>query len=435
MKWSRYNILFNSKRIGYTLFNTRTLSLSTLDEITYKMLNKLKNDTDECIKEIDEEDLLRLQNNKILTTDDEDDNLVQVLQYKKQIQSYCTNTLGIIVCPTLSCNFACPYCYEHNLSKDQMSEQIQDKLIEFINKHKEGMSGLVLNWHGGEPLAAFETIKQLYKKIENSSELGIIHSSMVTNGYLLNEEKCRFLESHHLDYIQITIDGKKETHDKTRRLKNGGSSYDTIIHNIDIATKLMPNCKIGIRTNISKVNKDEYIDLYQELSERWKGKNCSVYHAFVLDNNIKSPKQKDKYDFELSPEEKNIFESELAEKGIISKDALYPHFDNGTYTCMDNKAFVISPKGNIFKCWADVGIEGREIGNLEDGITKMTTIAQFMTGSDKFSDNKCRICSLLPICSGGCNLCRIGKGCSNNVCDFSESGLIKKLETYIGDRS
>lgn len=433
MKWSRYNLLFKSEKIGNILFNSRTRALLRLDDDTYKIFNNLKEDVSKYICNIDKSDLCKLQDEKIVVSDEEDEHFLHALQYNKQMRSYSSHSLGVIVCPTLSCNFSCPYCYEHNLPNVKMSETTQDNLVEFINKHKDGMDGLVLNWHGGEPLIAFDTIKQIYEKIDKNSKLPIIHSSMVTNGYLLDEEKCSFFASHNLNYIQITIDGNKETHDKTRKLKNGGSSYETILHNIDMATEMMPNCKIGIRTNISQSNQDGYIDLYQELTDRWKNKNCVVYHAFVLDNEpVKNDKRSRK--FELTACEKNFFESHLAERGVISKQSLYPKFDNGIYTCMDNNAYVISPSGKIYKCWADVGKDGREIGDLKTGLTNSPVNAEFMVCSDKFSDKRCQNCSYLPICSGGCNLCRIVQkpnACKNGLCDFSEKGLIKILETYM----
>lgn len=433
MKWSRYNLLFKSNEIGNILFNSRTLALLRLDDYTFHIFNNLRVDSQKFICSVDEADLRKLQDLKILVNDEEDDQFLYTLQYNKQIRSYNSRLLGIIVCPTLSCNFSCPYCYEHNLPNFKMNEATQDNLVEFINKHKKGMDGFVLNWHGGEPLIAFETIKQLYEKIEEKSELAIVHSSMVTNGYLLDEEKCRFFASHNLNYMQITVDGNKETHDKTRKLKNGDSSYETILHNIDMALEIMPNCKIGIRTNISKNNKDGYIDLYRELTDRWKSKNCVVYHAFVLDNEPRKLGIKN-HGFELTANEKNFFVSNLADCGIISRQSLYPTFDAGIYTCMDNNAYVISPKGEIYKCWADVGKKGREIGDLDKGLTNSPIIAEFMTCSDKYSDQRCKVCSLLPICTGGCNLCRMDKNrslCTDTVCDFSEQGLIKILETYM----
>lgn len=276
-------------------------------------------------------------------------------------------------------------------------------------------------------------IKQIYSRLESEVHLPVSYSSMVSNGYLLNEEICTYFAEKKLNYMQITIDGNKFTHNKTRVLKNGESSFERIIANIDMATELMPDCCIGVRTNIGKSNKDEYISVYNELSERWKGKNCFIYHTFVVDNYFYATCGKE-CSFELTTNEKNDFIVNLAKAGIIKKKSIYPKLDCNSYTCTDNNAFVIDPKGYLYKCWADVGIKERSIGNLVDGILNYDIVSQFIVGSDKFSDSKCRKCSYLPICNGGCNLYRVRyleRKVPYDVCSINDEGLLKYVETYL----
>lgn len=432
MKWSKFNILFYSQKIGYALFNSRMLSFSKLDKESFDILSKLESGNMDIMSVLSTQDIDNLRKKKILVDDKEDDNYVNVLKYRKQLQSYTSKILGIIVCPTLYCNFACPYCYERNLPKVAMKETVQDELIEFINRNSDCKTGMTLNWHGGEPLTAFGTIKSIYSKIDKFSKLDIIHSSMVSNGYLLNEEICKYLNDVHLEYLQITIDGTREIHDKTRKPKDGSSSFNRIIENIDMALELMPHCRIGIRTNIGHNNQKDYVDLYNSLSKRWKGKNCDLYHSFIQINGINSTLNERK-SLELSTRERNDFEIYLAENGIISKESLYPHLDHAHYTCMDCNAYVIDPEGYIYKCWSDVGLVSRRIGDLKNGIKNFDIVAQFMTGSDKFSDKKCLDCSFIPICEGSCNLyrvCFLEKGIPYEVCDIDKDCLVKLLEIY-----
>jgi len=441
MKWSNYNILFYSDKLGYCLFNSRMLSFSKISKETFELFSKIRDNKIIAEEVLNRSDYDKLVKTKVIVTDHEDNNYLNTLKYRKTIQSYNTKSLGIILCPTLSCNFACPYCYEHNLPNNTMREPVQDELIKFINKKSEDFQDLTLNWHGGEPLIAFETIKQIYMKIENNSKLHIGHSSMVSNGYLLSQSVCNFFHEKKLDYLQITIDGSKDIHNKTRKLKNGQSSFERIIENIDMATDLMPNCCIGIRTNIGKSNREDYIQLYFELSKRWAGKNCNIYHTYVLDNSVNTC-EKRRISLELTTEEKNNFEVMLAQNGIKTKKSLYPKMDCSLYTCMDcslytcmdDNAYVVDPNGFLYKCWADVGIMDRSIGTLESGITNYNIVSQFMIATDKFSDEKCLKCCYLPVCDGGCNLYRVGnieKGIPYNVCNINDEGLIKYLETYM----
>lgn len=432
MKWSQFNVLLFSEKLGHILFNSRMLSLSILDKDTYKRLQKIKGDPCNPETYLNSEDLNALRSGKIIVEDYEDDEYISMMHFKRQRQSFTTKNLGLVICPTLACNFACPYCYEHNLPISFMSEDVQNQLIDFVNSNSKGMEGLTINWHGGEPLLAFDTIKSLQSKIERNVEIPIIHTAIVTNGYLLNREICEYFNEHNLNYIQITIDGNKDTHNQTRKLKNGQSSFERIIENVDMASQIMPNCKIGILTNIGRNNREEYPDLYTELKSRWKGRNVKIYHTYVLDNSLNTCYTK-RCAIELSTKEKNRFDALLAQKGIIPKKNLYPHSDRSFYTCMDNNAYVIDPNGFLYKCWGDVGIEGRAIGSLNDGITNYRIVSQFMVGTDKFSDRKCMECPFLPICDGGCNLYRIGKmekGIPYDVCNLDEEGLTRFIELY-----
>lgn len=433
MKWSIFNILFSSEKLGFCLFNSRMLSLLKIDEDTYTTFSKIRDGVSCPQNVLCDSDYQKLIHSKILVSEHEDENYLNMLKYRNMIKSYTSETLALVICPTLACNFACPYCYEKDLPQKFIKEEMQDEIIKFINKNEIHYKQININWHGGEPLLAFNTIKRIYQKLEDNVKLPIIRTNMVSNGYLLNEDICVFFNKKNLNYLQITIDGNKETHNKTRKLKNGGSSFEKIIENIDMATKLMPNCKIGVRTNIGKDNRDDYVPLYKELKKRWNGTNVNIYHAYVLDNSLNTCKQK-RLSIELSTEEKNDFEVMLAQNGIRSKKSLYPKLDCTFHSCMDNNAFVIDPNGFLYKCWADVGIENRSIGTLSTGIKDYRIVSQYMVGTDKFSDKKCLKCGFLPICDGGCNLYRVGKiekDIPYNVCCINEAGLVKYLETYM----
>ncbi len=432
MKWSQFNYLFHSERIGYCLHNTRMLSLISLDKESYNTLLACEKEPDRANALVDTETFEYLVKNKILVDDFEDNNYINKLSFTKKYACSEKGNISIVLCPTLGCNFACPYCYEHNLSSKSMPKDIQMKVIDFINQHEGKKKGVSLNWHGGEPLAAFDTIKSFYTLFDRYSKLPLERSSMVSNGYLLNREICSFLNQRKLDYLQITIDGNELTHNKTRILKNGKGTFEQIIKNIDMAVECMPYCEIGIRTNIGKHNKEEYPEIFNVLSKRWKNKNVNIYHAFILNNSTVSQKE-DIPSVELSTREKCNFLLSLEKKGVISHKSLFPKIDCGTCTCTDSSAFVIDPEGFLYKCWADVGIKNRSIGTLDAGFNNFDIISEFVQGSDKFSDSKCLKCRYLPVCDGGCNLYRVNYKKNKtpyDICQYDDEGMKNFLEEY-----
>lgn len=111
------------------------------------------------------------------------------------LERFCSTKLTVIVIPTTSCNFRCPYCFEEHKTNKTMSDIVADKLIDFINVHDDAKL-LNVMWYGGEPLLAFDRMKQILHKIETKCNLKIHSQSMVTNGYLFDEEKCSFFKEH-----------------------------------------------------------------------------------------------------------------------------------------------------------------------------------------------------------------------------------------------
>ena len=53
-------------------------------------------------------------------------------------------------------------------------------------------------------------------------------STLTTNGVLLNDEIMEFANKE-MDNVVLSIDGRKEVHDRMRPFRKGSSSYDLIV--------------------------------------------------------------------------------------------------------------------------------------------------------------------------------------------------------------
>jgi len=426
MKWSKYNLLYNNSQGENFLYNTRSLTMVKLDDCFYSQLTQIeKNKLD--INTLLPDEIEYLRENKMVVEMREDQNFIEQLKYLKYIKSFQNETLSLIITPTLLCNFACPYCYESGLSKKSMSEDIQDKIINFINSHVGKCKNLQITWHGGEPLIAYDVIKSLLNKIKQESKLPLDDHQMVSNGFLFNEEVCEFFIDTKLKFLQITIDGTEENHNKNRIHKSGIPTYDRIIKNIDIITQKMPNCLVAVRVNVHNGNKEDFPIIYKELMKRWEGRNCYVYPAFV-ENNASCKVAC------CSPKEKGSFLISLKKNHNIDQPRdITPRIKPGVCTASFQNSYVIDSTGLIYKCWAHVGQKDRAIGNVDDKNIKYGIVAQFMLGSDKFSDEKCLQCKMLPLCPGGCSLNRIEyqqKGIAYDPCPLDESNWGEYLDTF-----
>lgn len=61
----------------------------------------------------------------------------------------------------------------------------------------------------------------------------IFGTSITTNGTLINKKILDKLVNYNCKTIQITLDGSKETHDTTRKFKNGLGSFDKLVNIIN----------------------------------------------------------------------------------------------------------------------------------------------------------------------------------------------------------
>ncbi len=172
--------------------------------------------------------------------------------------AYSQKEAGIVIVPTTACNFQCPYCFEKNKKTKRMSEDIQNKIVEYIENNKD-LEKINLTWYGGEPLLAFDIIKELYHRINGIEGKCIGKHSIITNGLLISDEVIDFINYAHVNSMQVTIDGIKEHHDITRCTKsNKLPTFDKIMDNVDRLLQGCPDLKIKLRVNISRKNQNDF---------------------------------------------------------------------------------------------------------------------------------------------------------------------------------
>jgi uncharacterized protein len=376
-------------------------------------------------------DMLRKKH--FLASPREEEDELLILKHRRQTIYFSTESLSLAICPTLVCNFRCPYCFESN-QKDGafMSTETRQRLIDWIRQHK-GIERLTVEWYGGEPLLAFDTICQLTEKFK---EFDLKYKAgLVTNGYLLTDDKIEKLNDLNISHIQITLDGPREVHDSRRFLEGGIPTFDRIVDNV---TRLMDSDYAGtcdIRVNVDKYNFESYLNLRCSLMKQFEGKKLNVYHGYVH-----TPEG---HDYEqhlcLNSDEWIALGLEMYHKyGEIPPVGIYPiPLTAGMCVASSNNGFLIGPDGELYKCWRDVGIKDRVAGNIhcDPPVTNPALQAQYLIGLDGYNDPECQKCPELPLCGGECRNKRLlNKLHGENVllqCSVLKGHLPEYLEIYI----
>lgn len=389
MQYSKFNHICKLPNSDeYLLFNFMTGSMLKLNQETN---NKMKD-----IKLLNKDEITMLKENGFLIEDFDE---IDYLKFGNKLNCADEELLSILIAPTMECNFNCPYCFEHH-GKGFMTEEIQNEIITFIENSLKthNHKNLFVYWFGGEPLLAIDIIAKMSQKIiELTKKYDIKYSSaMSTNGYLLTEKNINILEKCKLNRIQVTLDGMKEKNDKTRILKNGEGSFDVIVDNLK---KLKTNITIHIRTNLNRENEVEFKELNNLVNEIKKENNIdiSLYgaHMSVYDFNNENVDA-----LELSIKE---YSDILKQNNMIGANK----HQNCRFAFCDAArlySFCFDEKGNMYKCWNDIGNLQFKYDNVVEANKKG---ANFLNKNaldflSKSFPEECVNCKVLPVCMGGC---------------------------------
>ena len=322
--------------------------------------------------------------------------------------------VGLTLCPTMNCNFDCPYCFESH-RPGKMSPAVQDDVVALAGRMLEvsGGKNLGITWFGGEPLLAADVIESLSERLMAlAKEKGAGYSAgIITNGYLLNQKNIDMLARCQVSSCQVTIDGLGAAHDATRHLANGGPTFERITENLRNGKIPFP---VHIRQNVQENNVDaipEVERFVRELAEA-SGNKISYSPAPVSGNEATE---------ERGGRVGLLCETNLTEVGLKQEAGRFTA-GRGHYCGANTLLGVgIDENGRLFKCWESAGADGLSFGNAHDWnpadplntASDPDNLTKYLNTALPTTDEECRQCVWLPLCVGGCPHRRLfyGRAC------------------------
>lgn len=326
--------------------------------------------------------------------------------------------MNYIVHLTDKCNMNCKYCYEKKTEKEISFEHIKN-LVDYIIKNDKS-DNVAISFYGGEPLLKFGMIKDTINYINSKEKRINFVYSITTNGTLITDEIIDFLNDNNFIYVQYSIDGAKEAHDKNRVLQNGNDTFDIVSQNAKILLdrfkgKVIAN-KVITKNNLSTLDQDidflfgmGFKEIYTlvDYSADWDDGDLPIYR------------------------EKLTAASKIYSREIMKEnDVTIPIFDdkiktyiNDTYNCNDNckmgmKTINAGADGNFYPCMQFVGNSKYVIGNCQEGVDVEARL-NLIKASGKEKDI-CKECDLRKRCKHTCP-------CKN----YSLTGDINELSPII----
>ena len=311
--------------------------------------------------------------------------------------------VGLVICPTMACNFDCPYCFEDH-GGPKMAPEVQDDVGALAERMLDasGADGLTVIWFGGEPLLAPDVIEALSPRLRDlAAERGVNYDAgVITNGYLLSQEVADMLSRAGVTRLQVTLDGLADSHNATRPLAGGGPTFERIVGNLrdnelDFAVFVRHNVHAGNRGDV------EALEAFVQLLAEESGNRISCYQA-------------------------RVHECDVAENRGSSVGALQGPDDIAVAAREDARRFgrarstfcdvhvlwdvAVDPQGRLHTCWEAVDKPGQSFGCARDWdpasplrtADNRDMLSCYLSAAAPLADPECRACVWLPHCMGGC---------------------------------
>ena len=366
--------------------------------------NKFENDLEELQEIIDE--IYDLKDAGMLFTED---------IYEKSIEAFLNReTVVKALCLHIAhdCNLKCKYCFaeegEYHGRRALMSFEVGKKALDFLVANSGSRVNLEVDFFGGEPLMNWQVVKDLvaYGRSLEEPHHKKFRFTLTTNGVLLNDDILEFANKE-MANIVLSIDGRKEVHDKMRPLAGGQGSYEMILPKFKKVAESRNQTNYYVRGTFTHYNKDFAADVchladlgFEQISVEPVVAPESEEYALVEADIPEILAEYDKLAVELIKRHKegkgvNFFHFMIDLKGGPCVYKRLSGCGSGT------EYLAVTPWGDFYPCHQFVGQEEFLMGNVDEGITKTDIRDEFKT-CNVYSKEKCKNCFAKFYCSGGC---------------------------------
>ncbi len=310
------------------------------------------------------------------------------------------------------CNLACKYCFaeegEYHGRRALMSLEVGKKALDFLVANSGNRINLEVDFFGGEPLMNWQVVKELvaYGRSLEEPNNKKFRFTLTTNGVLLNDEILEFA-NREMANIVLSIDGRKEIHDKMRPFRGGQGSYDLIVPKFQKVAESRGQERYYVRGTFTHNNLDFSKDVLHLADLGFEQISVEPVVAGPEDDYAIT-----EADLPVLMEEYDTLAREMVKRRKEGKAFNFFHFmiDLEGGPCVAKRLsgcgsgteyLAVTPWGDLYPCHQFVGNEKFLMGNVEEGILR-TDIRDEFKCCNVYAKEKCRKCFAKFYCSGGC---------------------------------
>ncbi len=407
------------KNNGYNIvLDVNSGAIHVVDDVSYDVIELFEECTPEeivnklqdkySVEEIKEavEEVQTLKDEEALFTEDAYESYI--MDFKKRptvVKALCLHIAH-------DCNLACKYCFaeegEYHGRRALMDYETGKQALDFLIANSGLRRNLEVDFFGGEPLMNWDVVKQLVAYGREQEKIHDKHFrfTLTTNGVLLNDEVMEFANKE-MDNVVLSIDGRKEIHDRMRPFRKGAGSYDLIVPKFQRLAESRHQNRYYVRGTFTHHNLDFSKDVLHLADLGFK--QISVEPVVAQDTDDYALREED---LPILFEEYDRLAAEMVRRKKEGKDFNFFHFmiDLEGGPCVAKRLsgcgsgteyLAVTPWGDLYPCHQFVGNEKFLMGNVWDGVTA-TEIRDEFKCCNVYAKEKCRNCFAKFYCSGGC---------------------------------
>ncbi len=310
------------------------------------------------------------------------------------------------------CNLACKYCFagkgEYDGPKGLMSFETGKRALDFLVEQSGTRHNLEVDFFGGEPLLNWDVCKKLVeygRSIEKKYNKNF-RFTVTTNGVLLNDEIMDFCNKE-MGNVVLSLDGRKETHDRLRITRKNTDSYDMIIDKFKKFAQSRNQKDYYMRGTYTHFNTDFSKDVIHMADEGFKELSiepvvCDPSEDYALKES----------DLPVLKEQYEILANEMLRRYRKGNGFTFYHYmiDLDAGPCIVKRVsgcgvgteyMAVTPDGELYPCHQFVGDEKFLLGDIWNGVKNKNVLEQF-ENCNVYSHKECKDCFAKLYCSGGC---------------------------------
>lgn len=397
-------------------------AVHVVDDIAYDIIEKFENESRESITEELSIKYPDVPKTEICECYDqiaelkENGNLFTPDTFEPIAGSLKEKTAGVVKALCLhiahTCNLNCSYCFasqgKYNGERAVMSFETGKRALDFLIENSGTRRNLEVDFFGGEPLMNWDVVKKLVmyaREIEKKHNKNF-RFTLTTNGVLVDDEVIEFA-NREMSNVVLSLDGRKEIHDRFRVDYNGVGSWDKIVPKFQKFVEARGNKDYYMRGTFTHANPDFLKDIETMLELGFTELSMEPVVCASGDPS------------ELTEEDKQIvFEQyeKLAELMLKRREEGRPftfyHYmiDLSGGPCIYKRVsgcgsgteyMAVTPWGDLYPCHQFVGDERFRLGDVWNGVSNTEIQNEFMQ-CNVYERSECRDCWARLYCSGGC---------------------------------